>query len=111
MELEKFQSKYTLLFTFLFFVSCTSNKERAMLDADGEFNYYVNDLNLDVKDFTGPIILKKDDKNFQPRRNHILYGWKSNAKKKTAWIYVEVDTTFEKEPSVSYSDDFFKIMK
>ncbi|MEY4963228.1 MAG: hypothetical protein RLZZ323_547 [Bacteroidota bacterium] len=106
MGMEKFQNKYILFLVVFFFVSCMSKKEKALSDAYAEFNYQVNDLRLDVKKFKGPVKLKKDDRNFYPRKNHVLYGWNSIMKKKTVWIYVEVDTTFEKDPSVSYSNNW-----
>lgn len=110
MGMERFQSKCIQFLVFFFFISCMSKKESILSTAYSEFNYQVNDLKLDIKKFRGPIKLKKDDRNFYPRKNHILYGWYAIEKKKTIWIYVEVDSTFKNDPSVSYSNNFFEII-
>ncbi len=107
--MEKHVSKLVLFLIFLF-TSCMSTKERALSDALGSFTYQVNDLRLDKFKFNGPVELKKDKRNFYPRKNHILYGWKSIIKRETVWIYVEVDSTFVKEPSASFSDNFFEVI-
>jgi len=110
MGMEKFQNKYILIFVVFFFISCISKKEKTLSEAYREFNHQINDLSLDSEDFEGPVKLKKDDRNFYPRKNHILYGWNSIIEKKKVWIYVEVDTTFENNPSVSYSNNFFEVI-
>ena len=46
-----------------------SNKEKVLSDAYVEFNYQIDDLRLDIKNFNGPIRLVKDDRNFFPRKN------------------------------------------
>ena len=88
-----------------------SKEEKALSDAYAEFNNQVNDLRLDFENFKGPFMLKMDDRKFKPRMNHVLYGWNNIIKKQTIWIYVEVDTTFQKKPSVSFSNNFFEISK
>ena len=109
MAMEKFRDKYILFLIIFFFSSCMSNKEKILSDAYVEFNYQIDDLRLDIKNFNGSIRLVKDDRNFFQRKNHVLYGWNSKINEKKVWIYLEVDTTFIKEPSVSYSNNFFEI--
>ncbi|MBB4802055.1 hypothetical protein HNP37_002116 [Flavobacterium nitrogenifigens] len=111
MGMEKFRSKFFIFISILFFASCVPNEEKVLSEAYAQFNYQVNDLKLDSNEFNGPVKLIKDSRGTYPRKNHILYGWNRVVKMKTIWIYVEVDTTFTKEPSVSYSDNFFETLK
>ena len=108
MEKVKFQNKLIICLFFLFLISCKSDKENALSNAYSEFDYHLDDLRLDNTKFEGPIKLVKNDRNFFPRKNHVLYGWNRIVEDKTIWIYVEVDTTFAKEPSTSFSNNFFE---
>lgn len=72
MVMEKFRDKYILFLIIFFFCSCMSNEEKALSDAYVQFNYQIDDLRLDIKNFNGPIRLVKDDKNFFPRKYHVL---------------------------------------
>lgn len=111
MDMGKFRNNFSCLILMMFLISCQSNSEKALSEAYGSFNYQVNDLKLDNLTFKGPVVLKKDNRNFFPRKNHILYGWYNSIKTDTIWLYVEVDTTFIKEPSVSYSNNFFEFIE
>ncbi|HEX8577640.1 MAG TPA: hypothetical protein VF677_15240 [Flavobacterium sp.] len=111
MDMGRFQNNFSSLILILFLTSCQSNSEKALSVAYGSFDYQVDDLRLDNLAFNGPIILKKDDRNFPPRVNHTLYGWYNVIKTDTIWLYVEVDTTFTKEPSVSFSNNFFEFVE
>jgi hypothetical protein len=108
MAIEKFRYKYFLFLVIFFFCSCMSNKEKALSDAYSCFDNQIEELKLNNISFEGPIKLNLFEKKYFPKKGHIIYGWKSVAKQKEIWIYVDIDTNFVKEPSLSYSNNFFE---
>ena len=104
----KFLDKLISSIFVLLFISCESNSEKALSDAVFCFDTRVMELKLDSIKFVGPEKLTLFEKKYPPKKGHIIYGWKSKPKDKEIWVYVDIDTTFNKEPSLSYSTNFFE---
>ena len=79
-----------------------------MDEAISAFHEQINDLQLTDVKFKGPVKLNLFEKKYPPKKNHQIFGWYSLIEKDTLWLYVDVDSTFNKETSVSFSSNFFK---
>jgi hypothetical protein len=69
MDMGKFRNNFGCLMLMMFLISCQSNSEKALSEAYGSFNYQVNNLKLNNLTFKGPIVLKKNYRNFFQEKN------------------------------------------